>query len=276
MRIDHIMLDKENINGPKGKCSFILCDVIDTPFTGGAFIFKDMVRMKFPFKIYVLTSPSGKQYVGQTMQKWAIRWRCHCNCAKKKDTFLARAIKKYGGDAFTMQIVATPERKCEANKAESFWIEKLNTLWPNGYNMSPLGSGGVPGSKHTEESKLQQSNHKKQFYEIPENREKQSLQKKQFYATPEGIELRKKKSEEFKNPEAQAKCKAGIGDSRKTKEYRESKSIEQKRVWSNPELKKKHSDLIKEQYKNGGRITWNKGKKTRLYKETTIQSNFGL
>ena len=54
--------------------------------------------------IYVATSPSGKQYVGQTVQTIKDRIRDHkkssSNC-----TLLKKAIKKYGFDNLSWKVI---------------------------------------------------------------------------------------------------------------------------------------------------------------------------
>jgi len=54
---------------------------------------------------------------------------------------LARAIRKYGPDAFEISVVAQTNSYDEANELEVAWIAKLNSRVPNGYNVSPGGIG---------------------------------------------------------------------------------------------------------------------------------------
>lgn len=58
---------------------------------------------------------------------------------------LKLAIKKYGRGKFIKNILCICETKEEAYKNESFFIEKYNTLYPSGYNISPKGGHHVKG-----------------------------------------------------------------------------------------------------------------------------------
>ena len=55
------------------------------------------------FTIYKITSPSGKNYIGQTKQAFNERWKGHCkkssNCL-----LLKRAIQKYGRENMKTEI----------------------------------------------------------------------------------------------------------------------------------------------------------------------------
>ncbi len=100
-------------------------------------------------EIYCITSPSGKQYVGQCVKllcsgkKWGYinRWQEHIRDSKTKNycRLLNNAIRKYGAENFTITILA----ECEIdklNELESYYIETLNTMTPNGYNLTTGGN----------------------------------------------------------------------------------------------------------------------------------------
>ncbi len=111
--------------------------------------------------IYVLTSPSGNQYVGQTIcfykngkkKGYLNRWKEHIyeSRSKKPGCYsINRAIEKYGPDKFHVRLLEiTPYFKL--NEREIFWIEKLNTLSPCGYN---LKTGSTNGCRLSEETKI--------------------------------------------------------------------------------------------------------------------------
>jgi hypothetical protein len=89
-----------------------------------------------------------KEYVGQTTLKLSIRWTNHC----QKSTglkYLYRSICKHGKENFSIGIIDTATSIEELNTKEIYWIKELNTLAPNGYNLS-LGGGNA---KLTEEHK---------------------------------------------------------------------------------------------------------------------------
>ena len=111
--------------------------------------------------IYMLTSPSGKKYVGQTRNPLKNRLRNHCN-PSSNCTALARAIKKYKGvyDNGTIANFDLVNFECpddELDHYEQLLIRIYKTATKTkGYN---LRSGGEGGS-HTAETieKIRQAN----------------------------------------------------------------------------------------------------------------------
>ena len=104
--------------------------------------------------IYLRTNLlNGKQYVGQVIEKWfKERQRTWNNLNKPyAGPLINRARAKYGLDAFSFVIL----KECpdeELDKWEMYYIEKLNTKAPNGYNLTE-GGGGRRGYVLSEESK---------------------------------------------------------------------------------------------------------------------------
>jgi len=83
--------------------------------------------------IYMLTSPSGKSYVGQTVQELAARiggHRCRSRCFA-----IGAAIKKYGIDAFNVVVLAIDIPTDLLDYAEDAFIVQYGTMKPNGYNL---------------------------------------------------------------------------------------------------------------------------------------------
>jgi len=96
--------------------------------------------------IYLITNTvTGKRYVGQTQQEdIERRWKAHRKCDKKScGSYLLRAYKKYGIDKFKFKIICICFNN-DCNKFEEEYINKFNTICPNGYN---LKRGGM-NSKH--------------------------------------------------------------------------------------------------------------------------------
>jgi group I intron endonuclease len=91
--------------------------------------------------IYLLTNTiNGKQYVGQTSVGLDERWRRHCRYARRGNPqYLCRAIRKYGPDAFTREILEHTTVE-DVNVREIYWISELKTL-EHGYNMTEGGEG---------------------------------------------------------------------------------------------------------------------------------------
>lgn len=83
--------------------------------------------------IYKYTSPSGKSYIGQTVQSLANRaghnGKNYIGCR-----YFYSAIKKYGWNNFTVEIIGQFPIE-QLNYQERKFIEVYNTLAPNGYNI---------------------------------------------------------------------------------------------------------------------------------------------
>jgi group I intron endonuclease len=101
--------------------------------------------------IYILTSPSGKSYVGQTRKELSKRLRQHCK-SNSRCSALVNAIKKYGGvyrdgeiENFDLDFFEVPDD--ELDRYEVLCIECLETLAPGGYNLTTGGEGGSPSDE---------------------------------------------------------------------------------------------------------------------------------
>lgn len=89
--------------------------------------------------IYCYTSPSGKKYIGQTVQKIESRAK-KTGVGYKNCSVFYRAIQKYGFENFTVEILEeAPIDLLDEKEIE--WIEFLQTRTPNGYNISKGGMG---------------------------------------------------------------------------------------------------------------------------------------
>ncbi len=94
--------------------------------------------------VYLATNKvNGKQYVGQTIRSLEERWKDHCRV--KDDNYFHRAIHKYGAENFTLEVIDTAESGEALDEKEIFWIKKLNTLFPNGYNLKEGGAVSMRG-----------------------------------------------------------------------------------------------------------------------------------
>jgi group I intron endonuclease len=103
--------------------------------------------------IYILTNLiNNKIYVGQTVRSLEKRINQHL---KRSDCIaISSAIKKYGIESFKIEQIDSAETIEELNKKENEWILKLNTVYPNGYN---LNTGGL-NKRWSEFSKIKMSN----------------------------------------------------------------------------------------------------------------------
>lgn len=97
--------------------------------------------------IYLVThKTTGKQYIGQTIQTLERRWETHLSGGTKAEESLYAAIKKYGSEAFEICQIdeAAKEEDDDLARRERYWIQKLGTLTPHGYNI--LRGGSIGGS----------------------------------------------------------------------------------------------------------------------------------
>ena len=67
-------------------------------------------------------------------------------------TAIKLAINKYGKENFKKEIIEKCNNKEELIEREKYWIEKLNSKYPNGYNITDGGKGTL-GFRHTNEAK---------------------------------------------------------------------------------------------------------------------------
>jgi len=98
--------------------------------------------------IYILTSTSGKSYIGQTIRPIHIRLEEHRKGKSIGCRAIYNAIQFYGWDAFDIDWYYCPDE--DLNKHEELMVEVFGTLSPGGYN---LREGGGSNGKHSEETK---------------------------------------------------------------------------------------------------------------------------
>lgn len=98
--------------------------------------------------IYCITNAvTGKQYVGQTLRTVYKRWRCHVSESRTTGVEYPfhRAIQKYGEDSFSVETLVSIQAesknilKKKLNDSEKHYIKTLNTIRPNGYNLTKGG-----------------------------------------------------------------------------------------------------------------------------------------
>jgi group I intron endonuclease len=88
--------------------------------------------------IYKITNLNNqKSYIGQTRYTLDHRWYGHISDAKRLDYAFSRAIRKYGPESFTREII----EECDnLNEREIFWIDYYQTTNSNiGYNSTEGG-----------------------------------------------------------------------------------------------------------------------------------------
>lgn len=123
----------------------------------------------YRYDIYLVQCKvTGKQYIGQAKQDpnkgkgsgTARRWKQH----QRQDSYLCRAICKYGKDAFDVQtLLDCPEE--DTNAYEEMFISLYKTLSPKGYNLT-TGGQGMLGRRYSEQARqLMSEKAKARIYE---------------------------------------------------------------------------------------------------------------
>ena len=91
-----------------------------------------MIVYKYTHKV------SGKCYVGQTAKTLHER---HIQHLKYDDYYFQRALRKYGEDAFTCEVIAEADTREELNTLEVKFVALYHSNEREfGYNLSPGGN----------------------------------------------------------------------------------------------------------------------------------------
>lgn len=98
------------------------------------------------FEVYCITNKvNGKLYVGVTTRGYKNRFANHIWHSRKssgKCRALYNAMRKYGQDAFSVELIDTASSFEEMNQLERKHIARLGSLHPNGYNLTDGGDAG--------------------------------------------------------------------------------------------------------------------------------------
>ena len=93
-------------------------------------------------EIYKITNlVNDKCYIGKTKYESAIRWRDHIN-GYHPSSSIHKAIKKYGINNFSFEIIENNVSECLLNDLEQYYINLFNSKTPNGYNLTDGGDCG--------------------------------------------------------------------------------------------------------------------------------------
>lgn len=101
----------------------------------------------------IINKINGMIYIGQTTRRLKERILEH---VRHKETYIDKAMNKYGLDKFDIKTIDKAETIEELNQKEIYWIKYYNCIRPNGYNLCE-GGGVTIGFKHSEESKKKMS-----------------------------------------------------------------------------------------------------------------------
>lgn len=173
--------------------------------------------------IYMLVSPNGKMYVGQTVDLQQ-RMRQHRNRHKYKDSersHLYNSIRKHGWKNFKKRIIEDDVDPNDLDEREIFWIAKYDT-YNNGFNATRGGDENPMKTEGTR-AKLRETLAK------PEQKEMKSKMIKGFHADPEWkANWLKSHTAAHRTPE----CRAKVVENNK-------------KAWQDPDKRQARSDAIK-------------------------------
>ena len=99
--------------------------------------------------VYITTNHvNGKQYIGQRKYDKQGKWKEYLGSG----VVLSKAIKKYGLENFSKEIIENCKTKEELNAREKFWINYFNAVnSDNFYNIAKGGDGGNTLAGYTEQ-----------------------------------------------------------------------------------------------------------------------------
>lgn len=113
--------------------------------------------------IYIIkNSVNDKCYVGQCCCSVESRFRTHIHDSNRTIPLHAD-IDKYGADKFYFEVLDTCEDDIRLD-VETYYIDKLNTLIPNGYNVYRHSSDGFSNKRHTKQAIDKISNSSKEWW----------------------------------------------------------------------------------------------------------------
>jgi group I intron endonuclease len=163
-------------------------------------------------------------YIGVTKNP-RMRMNAHACAVTPTKSIIKNAMKKYGRDKFTLQVLLTSTQDY-CYEMERKAIESYNTLKPNGYNICTGGLGaigiygeknGMFGRKHSPETieKIRLTRLGKKA--SSETKQKMSISRKNRKQTPESfVKLAETKRQQWTDPDFRAKMIAsGFGIGRK-------------------------------------------------------------
>ncbi len=120
--------------------------------------------------IYKITNKlNGMSYVGKTTRSLDERIAEHLR--NKSNSYVDRAIQKYGWENFSVEVLETCETINQLNECEKKYIIEQNTKFPNGYNLTD-GGEGILGYKAPPELSARLSKMRKGRRNTPEQRAK--------------------------------------------------------------------------------------------------------
>jgi len=193
--------------------------------------------------IYKITSPSGKIYIGQSIDIER-RFKHYKRMACKQQVKIYNSMLKYGVDAHIFEILELCDTE-ELNNKERYYQDLYDSV-SNGLNLLYVKSEHFNGG-HSEESKKKISNSLKGKIFTDEHKYKIGLNNSRRIISPETIEkhrlnkLGKKSSSETKEKQRQNKLGSKHSEETKRKMSESAKKVIKKPVSEETRLKMSES-----------------------------------
>ena len=163
--------------------------------------------------VYMITNTvNGKAYIGISVHE-PKTGRIKDHLSGNGNRVIANAVKKYGRDAFTYELLEENVFPEILPELEIYYIKKHNTIRPHGYNLTEGGEGSL-GYKHTKETRKKLSEAAKGKSPSEETRRKISEAGK---GRKHSIESRRKISEANTDRKFTESHRINLSDARKGK-----------------------------------------------------------
>ena len=148
---------------------------------------------------YLITNKiNNKGYVGITTRSLDRRWYEHRFVANSCGQLLAKAIHKYGEEAFEIKPIASAKTLENLKEVEKDLIIQFQTKVPFGYNLTD-GGDGVFGFKQSEAQKKRNGDLKRGTKASEETKAKMRVshngEKNGFYGKNHTVEAKRKNAE---------------------------------------------------------------------------------
>ena len=206
--------------------------------------------------IYMLTSPSGKRYIGQTRRTVRQRVQQHLRDSTKSNSILlCRAIAKYGGATFKVETLLEVANHL-LDEYEMKMIAAYNTTDKQfGYNISPGGAGHNFENPESMAKMMATIEAKKDVFTAASNKrwsadgskERQSAALKSAWSKPEAKARKSAASALWQNDPSRTaskeKHRANSTAAQKRPDVIRKRSEAYKKLWVKPDYRKWRSDI---------------------------------
>jgi group I intron endonuclease len=152
--------------------------------------------MAFIYKITNLIN--NKVYIGYTDKSVEDRWKRHIKiCRMGSKTYLHNAMRKYGVDKFSIEVISSNEdSKYTKNVLEPKYIKEYNSKYPLGYNLTDGGEGSL-GHTVALKTRILISKIQRKYWKDPRYRERLSISRKKNWQDPIYIKNQRESQSKF-------------------------------------------------------------------------------